>query len=232
MTSIGNCAFQNCTGLTSVEIPSSVTSIGSGAFRGCTGLTSITLGSGLTSVGNNAFKDCSKIETLKVNCKEVGNWFADIKGVVKTVNLGDEVTTIGESSFEGFSALTHIYMGSAMKTIGAKAFANCDKLEDVYCYAVRYPSVAADAFENSYVDYVILHVPANSVDKYKTHNVWGKFMDVVPLTDEELAINNITLNDTDVKDVYDLNGRRNEQLQQGLNIIRTKDGKTMKVWVK
>ena len=209
-----------------------MTSIGTYAFKGCTGLTSITLGSGLTSVGNNAFKDCSKIETLKINCKEVGNWFADRKGVVKTFNLGDEVTTIGESSFEGFSALTHIYMGSGMKTIGAKAFANCDILEDVYCAAVRYPSITTDAFENSYVDYVILHVPARSVNQYKAHEVWGKFMDVVALTDDELAINNITLNDTDVKDVFDLSGSRINQLKRGVNIIRTQDGKTMKVWVK
>jgi hypothetical protein len=47
-----------------------------------------------------------------------------------------------------------------------------------------------------------------------------------------LAINNITFNDTDVKDVFDLSGSRINQLKRGVNIIRTKDGKTMKVWVK
>ena len=41
VTSIGEYAFQNCTGLTSIEIPSSVASIGSYAFNGCTGLTNI-----------------------------------------------------------------------------------------------------------------------------------------------------------------------------------------------
>ena len=34
VTSIGNSAFDRCSGLTSIEIPNSVTSIGSGAFRG------------------------------------------------------------------------------------------------------------------------------------------------------------------------------------------------------
>ena len=41
VTSIGNSAFQYCSGLTSLTIPSSVTSIGNSAFRGCSGLTSI-----------------------------------------------------------------------------------------------------------------------------------------------------------------------------------------------
>lgn len=41
-TTIGNLAFNSCSGLTSVTIPDSVTSIGEGAFLACTGLTSIT----------------------------------------------------------------------------------------------------------------------------------------------------------------------------------------------
>ena len=41
VTSIGNLAFQNCSGLTSVVIPNSVTSIGDWTFGYCSGLTSV-----------------------------------------------------------------------------------------------------------------------------------------------------------------------------------------------
>ena len=41
VTSIGENAFTNCSGITSVTIPSSVTNIENGAFDGCTGLTDV-----------------------------------------------------------------------------------------------------------------------------------------------------------------------------------------------
>ena len=43
VTSIGDDAFRECSGLTSVTIGNSVTSIGVGAFRDCKSLTSVTI---------------------------------------------------------------------------------------------------------------------------------------------------------------------------------------------
>ena len=64
VTSIGNYAFFNCSGLTSVTIPNSVTSIGEFAFAYCSGLTSVTIGNSVTSIGDSAFKDCSGLTKL------------------------------------------------------------------------------------------------------------------------------------------------------------------------
>ena len=69
VTSIGDCAFSRCSGLTSVTIPNSVTSIGGSAFEGCSGLTSVTIGNGVTSIGGYAFKDCSSLKDVSCLAK-------------------------------------------------------------------------------------------------------------------------------------------------------------------
>ena len=52
VTSIGDYAFWDCTGLTSVVIGNSVTSIGKGAFGYCYRLTDVVIGNSVTSIGD------------------------------------------------------------------------------------------------------------------------------------------------------------------------------------
>ncbi|WP_226943438.1 Ig-like domain-containing protein [Pseudoprevotella muciniphila] len=65
VTSIEDLAFDGCSGLTSITIPSSVTSIGDDAFYGCSGLTSITIPSSVTILGT--LGECSNLKNIYVN---------------------------------------------------------------------------------------------------------------------------------------------------------------------
>lgn len=64
--SVGEQAFSQCFGLTSVTIPNSVISIGDYAFFGCVGLTSVTIPNKVTSISRFAFYACSGLTSVTI----------------------------------------------------------------------------------------------------------------------------------------------------------------------
>lgn len=61
---IGRLAFVDCYGLTSISFPASLKVIGDGAFQNCDGLTSLSFPEGMTQIGDGAFQRCGRLETL------------------------------------------------------------------------------------------------------------------------------------------------------------------------
>ena len=57
-------AFNDCSSLTSVEIPNSVTSIGDYAFSECSSLTSVEIGNSVEAIGLEAFLSCVGLKKL------------------------------------------------------------------------------------------------------------------------------------------------------------------------
>ncbi|MBQ3735785.1 MAG: leucine-rich repeat protein, partial [Candidatus Methanomethylophilaceae archaeon] len=64
VAAIGDNAFEECTRLTSINLPAAT--IGENAFTGCTGLTTITIPSGVTSIGMRAFSGCTGLTSVTV----------------------------------------------------------------------------------------------------------------------------------------------------------------------
>lgn len=73
-TSIGNHAFEGCSGLVSVSFPESVTSVGDYAFTDCKNLPSISLPNSLQTIGNSTFYNCTKFTsfTFPKNVTSIG----------------------------------------------------------------------------------------------------------------------------------------------------------------
>ena len=102
MTAIGTYTFADCSDLTSVSIPNSVTAIGDAAFSQCSGLTSVSIGNSVTSIGNSVFGFCSGLTS---------------------VSIPNSVTAIGNYVFYQCYGLTSVTVNWAMPlTINANVF--------------------------------------------------------------------------------------------------------------
>ncbi len=110
VTSIENSAFYGCSGLTSIGLPDSVTSIGYSAFEGCAGLTSVTIPDSVTSIRGSAFQDCAGLTSITIpdSVTSIGYCaFASCSGLT-SITIPDSVTSIGYSAFEGCTGLTSV----------------------------------------------------------------------------------------------------------------------------
>ena len=146
---IGFCAFSNCSGLTRLFLPSTITSIGHFAFENCSGLTSMTLPPSLTSIGGNVFYGCSRLASLTVPSTlssveksafsniSVSDFRYIIYGDLATyvqrgqpyISLSDETNAI--KYYYNGQELTNLKIPSSVTSIGNYAFAYCRDLKNM-----------------------------------------------------------------------------------------------------
>ena len=132
LTSIGDWAFAE-SGLTEIRLPENVKSIGKYAFGWCGSLTSVTLPKSLTTIGRSAFYECGSLTNIKIpdNVTAIGDSAFWNCSSLKTVTIPDAVSGIEEYVFYGCSGLTDVTISEGVSSIGPYAFAWCSGLKSV-----------------------------------------------------------------------------------------------------
>ena len=149
---IGWRAFQNCTGLTSVSIPNSVTVIYEDAFKGCSGLKSIEIPNSVTTIGNSAFNGCTGLTSVTIPASVTNfgdNIFGGCTGLASATILSNAApgpnifygcTNLKEATFDcenvyaffsNNNAIENVTFGDNVKTIKEKAFYGRKSLKSI-----------------------------------------------------------------------------------------------------
>ena len=149
---IGDEAFRNCDGLTSVTIPNSVTTIRSDAFSYCSHLTSVTIGNSVTSIHIWAFRGCNALTSVSLDMSSIPANLFPQSTPLQNISFGENVTSIASGVFMSFLSLQNVTCLSEVPPT----------FEDNTAFP--YPNIAS------------LHVPCGSLEAYSSPtSYWNAF---------------------------------------------------------
>ena len=155
----------------------------------------------------NPFSKCYSLESIEVD--EENPSMKSVDGVLiskdgtrlycypigkqqEAYSIPEDVEWIGANAFEGSHNLTTLTIPNNITHICSCAFQNCNNLTDLYCYAENVPTTGVNVFNESPIASATLHVPAGSIEEYKTTSPWSNFGNIVALP---IEINETTFPD-------------------------------------
>ena len=180
LTSIGNYAFYGCTSLPEITLPTGVTSIGISAFKRCTSLSSIVLPEGLTAIGQDAFIRCSALSLVVdlPNLTTLGKDAFALADVMRVENLG-KISSIEDAISGNFGMfrsnvnLTYVNLPDTLTRIGNNAFYGCSSLQYIRIEATTPPTLPNTYSIPSTIG--AIYVPDASVSAYQAATNWSNF---------------------------------------------------------
>lgn len=181
-------------------VGNTVTEIENYSFSGCSKLKEISLGNSITTIGKSAFSDCDNLTEI---------------------SLPNSVTTIGQFAFLDCDNMTEISLGKSVAEIGSGVLSRCENLTTIYSLNPTPPTFESDEFTNKQYINMNVYVAKGSLSAYQTADIWKNFWNLQEYS-TDTGIGNITVDGVQENKIYDLQGRKQDAPQHGINIINGK----------
>lgn len=125
-------SFNDCTALTTVKLPESITSIGTYAFA-YSALTSMQLPETVSLLGERCFFQCNKLESVNLPqaLETVSDYTFSYCTALKSISFGKSVNNFGSHVFQNCQALESVTLPASITEIPASTFSNCSVLKNV-----------------------------------------------------------------------------------------------------
>ena len=126
VTAIGEKAFYNCSGITTVRIDDNIRSIGKAAFAHCYALSEVILPDCIEEIADETFDMCynlAKVSLSKTNIRRIGS---------RAFAYCEFLETVGAEAFRECGNLQALIVGKGTASIEKDAFAKCYNLFNVY----------------------------------------------------------------------------------------------------
>ena len=116
--------------LQSLTIPNSVTSIGGCAFYDCSSLTSVTIGNSVTSIGGSAFSYCSAISDITITADSMEEY---LNGYTNKLcyYYGSSLKSAKRHLLIDNEIITNVVIPENIDTINSYAFYNCSDIRSL-----------------------------------------------------------------------------------------------------
>jgi len=136
----------------------------------------------VTAIGEYAF-----FEARNANLNSTGEApTLRAQGDLKSVIIGNNVTTIKDNAFWACTGLTSVTLGTGVTSIGYEAFSYCTALTSITSRRTTPPTVQSSTFGSVY-SIATVYVPSiAAVNNYKAANYWRNFYLILPYDGTEL----------------------------------------------
>lgn len=244
-------AFEHCSGLTEINIPSTVDYIDGDAFNDCGGVTSFNVAEGnatFSSIDGVLFDD-DKYElrlypqgktdesyTVPAGIQDIMSHAFYGAGNLKQLIMPEGVSRVYSQAIRAMGNLETVDFPSTLTELNAGIFYGCNKLKTIIIRATEVPSYGGYDLSQSDFDNTVLYVPEASLEAYKADTKFGALAangrDNIKSIGVLTGIDNIASEDAIEVARYDITGRQLKSAAKGINIVKYSDGSIKKVLVK